>query len=63
MLLGFKRRFAPFVEEGSKTHTIPGAAEDPSEGGRDVSLLCGPAAEDHAPAGTLAVREGRRDPN
>lgn len=22
MLLGFKRRFAPFVEEGSKTHTI-----------------------------------------
>jgi hypothetical protein len=24
MLLGFKRRFAPFVEEGSKTHTIRG---------------------------------------
>lgn len=22
MLLGFKRRFAPFVEDGSKTHTI-----------------------------------------
>ncbi len=22
MLLGFKRQFAPFVEEGSKTHTI-----------------------------------------
>lgn len=22
MLLGFKRRFAPYVEEGSKTHTI-----------------------------------------
>jgi hypothetical protein len=24
MLLGFKRRFAPFVEDGSKTHTIRG---------------------------------------
>lgn len=24
MLLGFKRQFAPFVEEGSKTHTIRG---------------------------------------
>ena len=24
MLLGFKRRFAPYVEEGSKTHTIRG---------------------------------------
>jgi hypothetical protein len=22
MMLGFKRRFAPYVEEGSKTHTI-----------------------------------------
>lgn len=24
MLLGFKRQFAPFVEEGSKTHTVRG---------------------------------------
>lgn len=24
MLLGFKRRFAPFVKDGSKTHTIRG---------------------------------------
>lgn len=24
MLLGFKRRFAPFVEDGTKTHTIRG---------------------------------------
>lgn len=24
MLVGFKRRFAPFVEDGSKTHTIRG---------------------------------------
>lgn len=24
MLLGFKRRFAPFVEEGSKTHSLRG---------------------------------------
>lgn len=25
MLVGFKRQFAPYVEEGSKTHTIRGA--------------------------------------
>lgn len=24
MLLGFKRRFAPFIEDGTKTHTIRG---------------------------------------
>jgi hypothetical protein len=29
MLLGFKRRFAPFVEEGSKTHTIRGLRKRP----------------------------------
>ena len=25
MMLGFKRRFAPYVEDGTKTHTIRGA--------------------------------------
>jgi hypothetical protein len=29
MLLGFKRRFAPYVEEGSKTHTIRGYRLNP----------------------------------
>ena|ERR1017187_6243514 len=29
MLLGFKRRFAPFVEDGSKTHTIRGIRKNP----------------------------------
>jgi len=28
MLLGFKRRFAPFVEDGTKTHTIRGARKN-----------------------------------
>lgn len=29
MLLGFKRRFAPFVEDGSKTHTIRATRKRP----------------------------------
>ncbi len=29
MLLGFKRRFAPFVEDGSKTHTIRAIRKNP----------------------------------
>lgn len=29
MLLGFKRRFAPFVEDGSKTHTIRATRKNP----------------------------------
>lgn len=33
MLLGFKRRFAPFVEDGSKTHTIRGARKNPPRAG------------------------------
>ena len=33
MLLGFKRRFAPFVEEGSKTHTIRGIRKNPPRAG------------------------------
>ena len=35
MLLGFKRRFAPFVEDGSKTHTIR-ALRKPSKFGYAV---------------------------
>lgn len=33
MLLGFKRRFAPFVEEGSKTHTIRAERKRPPKAG------------------------------
>jgi len=32
MLLGFRRRFAPFVEDGSKTHTIRGLSRSPKIG-------------------------------
>ena len=33
MLLGFKRQFAPFVEEGSKTHTIRAPRKVPAKVG------------------------------
>jgi hypothetical protein len=36
MLLGVKRRFAPFVEEGSKTHTIRSVRKNPPK----VGELC-----------------------
>ena len=34
MLLGFKRRFEPFVSEGSKTHTIRAARKNPPRVGQ-----------------------------
>jgi hypothetical protein len=34
MLLGFKRRFAPYVEEGSKTHTIRATRKIPPRVGQ-----------------------------
>ena len=36
MLLGFKRRFAPYVEDGSKTHTIRATRKPAAAPGRDL---------------------------
>src|SRR5690348_14703111 len=33
MLLGFKARFAPFVEDGTKTHTIRATRKNPPRAG------------------------------
>jgi len=55
MLLGFKRRFAPYVEDGSKTHTIRATANG-AAGRRDLPLLCRSQAEDMRLPRQMAVR-------
>lgn len=42
MLLGFKRQFAPFVEDGSKTHTIRGARKIIPKAGDDCHCYVDP---------------------
>jgi hypothetical protein len=42
MLLGFKRRFAPFVEEGSKTHTIRRKKKYPPKAGETCHCYVDP---------------------
>lgn len=40
MLVGFKRQFAPFVEEGSKTHTIRARRQDGTRAKVGETLHC-----------------------
>lgn len=42
MLLGFKRRFAPFVEDGSKTHTIRAIRKNPPRVGETCHCYVDP---------------------
>ncbi len=42
MLLGFKRRFAPFVEDGSKTHTIRSKRKTPPKVGETCHCYVDP---------------------
>lgn len=42
MLLGFRRRFAPFVEEGSKTHTIRAKRKRPPRVGETCHCYVDP---------------------
>ena len=42
MLLGFKRRFAPYVEEGSKTHTIRAIRKIPPRVGQTCHCYVDP---------------------
>lgn len=42
MLLGFKRMFAPYVEEGSKTHTIRGERKRPPKVGETCHCYVDP---------------------
>ncbi|HXP88854.1 MAG TPA: ASCH domain-containing protein [Bryobacteraceae bacterium] len=42
MLLGFQRRFAPFVQEGSKTHTIRAARKIPPRVGETCHCYVDP---------------------
>ncbi len=42
MLLGFKRRFAPYVEDGSKTHTIRAIRKNPPRVGETCHCYVDP---------------------
>lgn len=48
MLLGFKRRFAPFILDGSKTHTIRGIRKHPPRPGEICHCYVNPRQKEMA---------------